>query len=98
MNVANAVFEIMVPRQGEVIVRLCQLGNIFQKPPWLHLQNLHFFVKVVWKLFQFKKIIFSELGLRFLLIETFSESGGINKILTPSKAVELETRLVVNNS
>ena len=62
----------------------------FTKPP--------FFVKVEWKLFQFKKIIVSEPGLRFLLIETFSESGGINKILTPSKAVELETRLVLNNS
>ena len=35
-----------------------------------------FFVKVVWKLFQFKKIIFSEPGLRFSTIGTFSESGG----------------------
>ena len=40
----------------------------FTKPP--------FFVKVVWKLFHFKKIIFSEPGLRFLMIETFIESGG----------------------
>ena len=37
---------------------------IFKKPP--------FFVKTVWKLFQFKKIIFSEPGLRFSMIETFS--------------------------
>ena len=34
------------------------------------------FVKVEWKLLQFKKIIFSEPCLRFLMIETFSESGG----------------------
>ena len=40
----------------------------FTKPP--------FFVKVVKKLFQFKKIIFSEPGLIFLGFETFSESGG----------------------
>ena len=34
-----------------------------------------FFVKVAWKFFQLKKSIFSEPGLRFLTIETFSESG-----------------------
>ena len=39
----------------------------FTKPP--------FFMKVVWKLFQFKKIIVCEPGLRFF--ETFSESGGL---------------------
>ena len=39
----------------------------FTKPP--------FFLKVVWKFFQFKKIIFSEPGLRFSAIETFNESG-----------------------
>ena len=32
-------------------------------------------MKVVWKLFQFKKIIVCEPGLRFF--ETFSESGGL---------------------
>ena len=38
----------------------------FTKPP--------FFVKVGWKLFRFKIIIiFSEPGLRFLMIKTFSE-------------------------
>ena len=36
-----------------------------------------FFVKGVWKLFQFKKIIVSEPGLIFSLVETFSESGGL---------------------
>ena len=35
-----------------------------------------FFVKVVWKLFYFEKMIFSEPGLRFSTIETFSEFGG----------------------
>ena len=42
---------------------------IFTKPP--------FFVKVVWKLFQFKKIIVSEPGLRFSRTETFSECWGL---------------------
>ena len=40
-----------------------------------------FFVKVVWKLFQFKKIIVSEPDLRFLPIETFSESGVLPDLL-----------------
>ena len=42
----------------------------FTKPP--------FFMKMEWKLFQFKKIIVSEPGLRILPIETFSESGGLS--------------------
>ena len=38
-------------------------------------------MKVVWKLLQFKKIIVSEPGLRFLPFETFSESGGGSTLL-----------------
>ena len=65
VNVANAVFEIMVPRQGEVMVRLCQLGNIFQKPPWLHLQNLHFSWKWNGSCFNSRKLLSVNLVLDF---------------------------------
>ena len=46
----------------------------FTKPP--------FFLKVVYKLFQFKTIIVNEPGLRFLPVDTFNESGVLPLKLT----------------
>ena len=50
------------------------------------------FVKVVWKLFQFKKIMVSDPGFIFLRIETFSESGGL-----PQKHFKLNMQSVTKN-
>ena len=48
-----------------MIVRLGQLCNIFQKPPWLHLKNLHFSWKRYGSCFNSRKLFSVNLVLDF---------------------------------
>ena len=66
---------------GDSQDRLGQLAMFFNNRHG-YIFKTSIFVKVVCKLFQFKKIIVSEPGLRFSLVETFSESGGLPSGLT----------------